>query len=125
MENGVFPGKTCLVDEFSGFQAVKLNPDVLPGVIAVSAVVDDVIGLNEECLALVQLIAGRMVPDAGPVDALAGKNAVNQIMAAHGGTEGVVRLALFPAVLIDGNVEIVVAEEKMVLHGASLRGFIP
>lgn len=122
MEDGAFLGKACLVDEFSGFQAVELNPDVLPGIIAVSAVVDDAVGFNEECLALVQLIAGGTVSGAGPVNAFAGKDAVDQIMAAHGRAEGVMGTALLPAVLVDGDVEIVIVEKKVILHRVLLAG---
>lgn len=40
-------------------------------------------------------------------------------MAAHAGAKGVVRAALLIAVLVNGKVKIIVAEEEVVFHGNS------
>lgn len=72
---------------------------------------DDLIGLNEKGLVLAEPVAGRLSLGAGLVGTFAGKDAMDQIMVAYGRTEGVVGLALFPAVLVDGDVKVVIAEK--------------
>ncbi len=117
LKNRMFLGKPGVVDKFLSLEAIEFNPDIVPGVITVSTVMDDIVRLNKESLARHQLIAGRVISCAGPVDPSAGEDTMNQIMAAYGRPKGVVRLALLPPVLIDGDVKIVIAQKEIVLHG--------
>ena len=52
IKNGAPVGKARVGQKFFGFQAVKFNPGIFPRVIAVCAVMDDVVGFNKESRAL-------------------------------------------------------------------------
>ena len=64
-------------------------------------------------------VGGVIAFKAGAVSTVSGKDAVDQVMAAHAGAKGVVRAALLIAVLVNGKVKIIVAEEEVVFHGNS------
>ena len=91
-------GKYGLFQDFFAGGAVKARPGIAPGFGAVSAVVDGVHGADEKGVACFQMVGVA----AALVDAFAVEDHVEEVVWAHGWTEGVVRATVFLTAEVDG-----------------------
>lgn len=91
-------GKYGLFQDFFAGRAVKARPGIAPGFGAVSAVVDGVHWTDEKSITCFQMVGVA----AALVDAFAVEDHVEEVVWAHGRTEGVVRAAVFLAAEVDG-----------------------
>ena len=91
-------GKYGLFQDFFAGGAVKARPGIAPGFGAVSAVVDGVHWADEKSITCFQMVGVA----AALVDAFAVEDHVEEVVWAHGRTEGVVRAAVFLAAEVDG-----------------------
>ena len=94
-------------------QAVKFQPDVLPGVVLAGGVGGHLAGADEKALPGLELIPGGLAVRAVGVQlAMAGDDIVKQEVIAHIGAEGVQRNALLPAILIQPQVHEILVGKK-------------
>ncbi len=91
-------GKYGLFQDFFAGGAVKARPGIAPGFGAVSAVVDGVHWTDEKSITCFQMVGVA----AALVDAFAVEDHVEEVVWAHGRTEGVVRATVFLAAEVDG-----------------------
>ncbi len=104
-------------------QAVKFQPDILPGLGAVGAVGVHLPWAYQKPLVRLQVvILGGPASNAGAQQPPAGDDIVEQVVIAHKGTEGVERGALLPAVLVEPQVHKVLVGKKgegIIIHIAA------
>ena len=104
LQGGCFRGEDERVGKYGLFQdffaggAVKACPGIAPGVGDVGAVVDGVHGADEKGVACFQMVGVA----AALVDAFAVEDHVEEVVWAHGRTEGVVRATVFLTAEVDG-----------------------
>lgn len=91
-------GKYGLFQDFFAGGAVKARPGIAPGFGAVSAVVDGVHWADEKSITCFQMVGVA----AALVDAFAVEDHVEEVVWAHGRTEGVVRATVFLTAEVDG-----------------------
>ena len=91
-------GKYGLFQDFFAGRAVKARPGIAPGFGAVSAVVDGVHWADEKSITCFQMVGVA----AALVDAFAVEDHVEEVVRAHGRTEGVVRATVFLTAEVDG-----------------------
>ena len=91
-------GKYGLFQDFFAGGAVKARPGIAPGFGAVSAVVDGVHWTDEKSITCFQMVGVA----AALVDAFAVEDHVEEVVWAHGWTEGVVRATVFLTAEVDG-----------------------
>ena len=91
-------GKYGLFQDFFAGGAVKARPGIAPGFGAVSAVVDGVHWTDEKSITCFQMVGVA----AALVDAFAVEDHVEEVVWAHGRTEGVVRATVFLTAEVDG-----------------------
>lgn len=91
-------GKYGLFQDFFAGRAVKARPGIAPGFGAVSAVVDGVHWTDEKSITCFQMVGVA----AALVDAFAVEDHVEEVVWAHGRTEGVVRATVFLTAEVDG-----------------------
>lgn len=91
-------GKYGLFQDFFAGRAVKARPGIAPGFGAVSAVVDGVHWTDEKSITCFQMVGVA----AALVDAFAVEDHVEEVVWAHGWTEGVVRATVFLTAEVDG-----------------------
>ena len=92
---------------------VELHPDVLPGVVEVRHVGVDLVGKDEEPLALAEAVVGLGSAVARRHEqAAAGDDVVEEEVAAPRGTEGMAGRAGLAAVLIRHQVDVVAAGKR-------------
>lgn len=91
-------GKYGLFQDFFAGGAVKARPGIAPGFGAVSAVVDRVHWTDEKSITCFQMVGVA----AALVDAFAVEDHVEEVVWAHGRTEGVVRATVFLTAEVDG-----------------------
>ena len=101
-KNRVLSGQACQLEQMSSFRPVKADPAVLPGIIAVGGVVDDLGWYGKKALPGAKLIA----PSAGFVNAMAGDDIVDQEMVPDGRSPAVPSGAFLDAAAVDGKPEI-------------------
>ena len=104
LQGGCFRGEDERVGKYGLFQdffaggAVKACPGIAPGFGAVSAVVDGVHWADEKSITCFQMVGVA----AALVDAFAVEDHVEEVVRAHGRTEGVVRATVFLTAEVDG-----------------------
>ena len=104
LQGGCFRGEDERVGKYGLFQdffaggAVKACPGIAPGFGAVSAVVDGVHWADEKSVTCFQMVGVA----AALVDAFAVEDHVEEVVWAHGRTEGVVRATVFLTAEVDG-----------------------
>ena len=91
-------GKYGLFQDFFAGGAVKARPGIAPGFGAVSAVVDGVHWTDEKSITCFQMVGVA----AALVYAFAVEDHVEEVVWAHGRTEGVVRATVFLTAEVDG-----------------------
>ena len=91
-------GKYGLFQDFFAGGAVKARPGIAPGIGAVSAVVDGIHWADEKSVTCFQMVGVA----AALVDAFAVEDHVEEVVWAHGRTEGVVRATVFLTAEVDG-----------------------
>ena len=91
-------GKYGLFQDFFAGGAVKACPGVAPGVGGVGAVVDGIHWADEKSITCFQMVGVA----AALVDAFAVEDHVEEVVRAHGRTEGVVRATVFLTAEVDG-----------------------
>lgn len=102
---GRVDGEAGGLDQLLGLQAVELQPGVFPGQLIVRYVGADLVGEDHKALAALDVVGDRLLfgvvgcQRPGP-----GDHVVEQVVVPGGGTEGVSRVALLPAVLVQAQI---------------------